>query len=457
MTLDTLTALSPLDGRYRLKIISLVGYFSEFALIRYRLRVEVEYLIALAELGLPQLAHFDDNQANMFREMYLNFSLADAEAIKVIEKTTNHDIKALEYWVKSQMSEKGYAKVSEFVHFGLTSQDINNTAIPLLLKEAQSQVLIPALEEVLSLLKEKARIWAQVPMLARTHGQPASPTTVGKEIAVFIYRLENQVSNLKSIPITAKFGGATGNFNAHRVAYPNINWPKFADKLIERFGLIRSQLTTQIDNYETLAALLDCWRRIATVLIDLCQDFWLYISMDYFKQKPKEEEIGSSAMPHKINPIDFENAEGNLGIAVAMLGHLSEKLPVSRLQRDLTDSTVLRNLGVPFAHILLSINSISQGITKLQLNAQKIESDLSDNWAVIAEGVQTILRREKIEKPYEQLKALTRTGQKISRQEFEQFINQLPVSENVKNELRSLTPQNYLGYSIDFQNYTYPL
>ncbi len=448
MNLDTLTAISPIDGRYRTKTTPLSSYFSEFALIRYRLYVEVEYLIALSKLDLPHLPLLHPKP---LRELYEKFSLEDASQIKVIERTTNHDIKALEYWLKEKLHDIGLADIKEYVHFALTSQDINNTAIPLSLKEAQISVLFPMLDEVIAKLDEKAQLWKSIPMLAFTHGQPASPTSVGKELAVFVYRLKNQVQSLRQLPIPAKFGGATGNFNAHKVAFPDIDWIGFANDLVhQQFGLQRSLLTTQIDNYDSLAAIFDNWRRIATILIDFCRDVWAYISMDYFKQKLKEGEVGSSAMPHKVNPIDFENAEGNLGMAVTLLGFFSEKLPISRLQRDLTDSTVLRNLGVPFSHILIALESICLGLEKLELNVQKIETDLESNVAVLAEAIQTILRRENIEKPYEVLKAFTRTGDKISSKTLFSFIETLPVSNEIKEELLRLTPQSYTGYATDF-------
>jgi adenylosuccinate lyase len=449
MNLDTLTAISPIDGRYRTKTTPLSLYFSEYALIRYRLYVEVEYLLSLCELELPGLHKLDPE---LLRNLYQKFSPEDAAHIKVIERRTNHDIKALEYWLKEKLSDLGFGGSKEFVHFALTSQDINNTAIPLSLKEAQQNALFPVLDQTVAQIEELALLWKHIPMLAYTHGQPASPTTVGKELAVFVYRLKLQIKTLKNLPFMGKFGGATGNFNAHKVAFAHIDWRKFADKLLqESFGLSRSQFTTQIDNYDSLAAIFDNWRRIAMILTDFCRDVWAYISLDYFKQRLKEGEVGSSAMPHKVNPIDFENAEGNLAMAVALLGLLSEKLPVSRLQRDLTDSTVLRNLGVPFGHIFIALESICLGLGKLQLNPEKIAADIQSNPAVLAEAIQTILRRENFEQPYESLKVLTRTSQKISLQALQDFVRSMGLSKALTEELLSLKPEDYTGYATDFQ------
>ncbi len=446
MEFSALEAVSPVDGRYRRQIEALSPYFSESALIKYRLRVEVEYFIALCRLPLPQLKEFNPDQFEGLREIYRRFSMADARRIKDIERITNHDVKAVEYRLKEKFAEMGLERYSEFIHFGLTSQDINNTAVPLSLKEGWGEVMQAALEGVIALLKLKAGEWVGVPMLARTHGQPASPTTLGKEIQVFVERLSVQLGQLKQVPFSAKFGGATGNFNAHHVAYPAIDWNAFADDLVNTvLGLSRSRTTTQIEHYDNLAAFCDNLRRINTILIDLDRDIWTYISMDYFKQKIVAGEVGSSAMPHKVNPIDFENSEGNLGVANAFLEHLAAKLPVSRLQRDLTDSTVIRNLGVPLAHMLIALKSLSKGLGKLILNEEAVRKDLEDNWAVVAEAIQTILRREGYPKPYEALKDFTRTHARMNRETMAQFVESLDVSREIKNELRRVTPDNYTG------------
>lgn len=450
MEFSSLLAVSPLDGRYRKAVENLAPFFSESALINYRVQVEIEYFIALCELPLPQLADFDTNYFKKLRAVYQNFTIEDAQIIKDTEKITNHDVKAVEYFIKDKFDELEIpSKYKEFVHFGLTSQDINNTSIPLSIKEALQQVVLPALETVIGKLKASAEQWKNIPMLARTHGQPASPTKLGKEIAVFIERLEIQLEQLKAVPFSAKFGGATGNFNAHFVAYPQTDWVKFAnDFTMDKLGLQRSQITTQIEHYDNLAALFDAHKRINTILIDLCRDVWTYISMDYFKQKIKEGEIGSSAMPHKVNPIDFENAEGNLGIANALFEHLSAKLPISRLQRDLTDSTVLRNVGMPIGHTLLAIASLQKGWDKLLISEEKIAQDLENNWAVVAEAIQTVLRREGYPKPYEALKELTRTNSKITATSIAQFIETLNVSNEVKAELKQITPANFTGICL---------
>ncbi len=441
-----LTAISPVDGRYRSKTEKLAGYFSEQALIRYRIRIEVEYFIALCELPLPQLAGIDRSKFAALRSLYLDFSAADAQRVKEIESVTNHDVKAIEYIIKEKMEALGLAGYQEFVHFGLTSQDINNTAIPLSLKEALAEVYYPAVEQLRAKLAALAEEWCAVPMLARTHGQPASPTMLGKEIAVFVERLDKQLAMLRAIPVPAKFGGATGNFNAHRAAYPEIDWAAFANRFVDgKLGLSRSQYTTQIEHYDNLAAIFDNLKRIDTILVDLARDMWMYISEEYFKQQIKAGEVGSSAMPHKVNPIDFENAEGNLGIANAIFEHLSAKLPVSRLQRDLTDSTVLRNIGVPVAHALIALQSLMKGLNKLILNTEALDRDLDRNWAVVAEGIQTILRREGYPKPYEALKALTRTNAHITAEAIAGFIATLDVAESVKAELRALSPKTYTG------------
>lgn len=444
--LNTLTAISPIDGRYRHVTEKLADYFSEQALIRYRIRVEVEYFIALCELPLPQLAGVDPAKFAALRTLYTDFTPADAERVKAIEAVTNHDVKAIEYILKEKMDALGLSAYKEFVHFGLTSQDINNTSIPLTLKEALAGVYYPVVEEVRDQLAAFAEEWRDVPMLARTHGQPASPTTLGKEFMVFVERLEKQLAMLHDIAVPAKFGGATGNFNAHHAAYPSIDWVAFANRFVgETLGLCRSQYTTQIEHYDNLAAIFDNLKRIDTILIDLCRDLWMYISEEYFKQRIKAGEVGSSAMPHKVNPIDFENAEGNLGIANALYEHLAAKLPVSRLQRDLTDSTVLRNIGVPMAHTVIALRSLLKGLGKLILNRETLEADLENNWAVVAEGIQTILRREGFPKPYEALKALTRTNTRITHESIADFIAALDVAEPVKEELRALSPSTYTG------------
>lgn len=446
MELNSLTAISPVDGRYRKQTEALAPFFSEYALIQYRVLIEVEYFVALAELPLPQLkGRLSAGMKRELRALYLNFSEQDAQAIKDIEKTTNHDVKAVEYFLKDRMEKLGLSDSLEFVHFGLTSQDINNTANPMLIQDAGLKVMIPALEEVVGHIKQFAKSWKKVPMLARTHGQPASPTTLGKEMMVFAERLDIQLAQLKSIPAAAKFGGATGNFNAHHVAYPKIDWITFANGFLDSIGLKRSQYTTQIEHYDHLAALFDCWKRINTILIDFSRDIWQYVSMEYFKQQLKKGEVGSSAMPHKVNPIDFENAEGNLGIANALFEHLSAKLPISRLQRDLTDSTVLRNVGIPMSHSLIALKSLVKGMKKLQLNEARLEADLEENWAVVAEAIQTILRREGYPKPYEALKALTRTHAKVTQKGLHQFIDALKVSSAIKKELKKITPHNYTG------------
>ena len=447
MDLNILTAISPIDGRYRSKTEKLSDYFSEFALIKYRVKVEIEYFITLCEIPLPQLQNFDKALFDKLRGIYKNFTLSDAERVKEIEKTTNHDVKAVEYFIKEQLDKIGdFSEYKEFVHFGLTSQDINNTSVPLSLKDALDQVYYPALEELIDQLKAYAEEWENIPMLAKTHGQPASPTRLGKEVMVYVYRLSEQYNILKNCKISAKFGGATGNFNAHHVAYPQYDWKTFANRFVaEKLGLQREEWTTQISNYDNLSALFDAMRRINTIIIDLDRDFWMYVSMEYFKQKIKAGEVGSSAMPHKVNPIDFENSEGNLGIANAILSHLSTKLPVSRLQRDLTDSTVLRNIGVPMGHALIAIASTLKGLRKLLLNVDAINQDLDNTWAVCAEGIQTVLRREAYPNPYEALKALTRTNATINEQSIKDFINKLDVEERVKEELRKITPHTYTG------------
>lgn len=446
MVLSTLTAISPVDGRYWGKAENLAAYFSEFALIRYRVRVEIEYFIALSEY-LPQLSELNtENVKTWLRNVYKDFSEEDALRIKEIEKVTNHDVKAVEYFIKEKTDHFLAEKYHEFIHFGLTSQDINNTAVPLSLKEALNDVYYPGLNEVICTLENYAKEWMNIPMLAKTHGQPASPTRLGKEIMVFVYRLKQQLELLKATPISAKFGGATGNFNAHHVAYPEQDWKAFGNRFVNKvLGLKREEWTTQISNYDNLGAIFDGMKRINTILIDLNRDFWQYISMEYFKQKIKAGEVGSSAMPHKVNPIDFENAEGNLGIANAILEHLTNKLPISRLQRDLTDSTVLRNVGVPMAHIEIAFKSLLKGLGKLLLNESALSADLDKCWAVVAEGIQTILRREGYPKPYEALKALTRTNAGITEQSIKDFIETLNVSDKVKAELRAITPHNYTG------------
>ena len=441
-----LKAISPIDGRYADKTTSLVPFFSEMALIRYRVQVEVEYFIALCELPLPQLAAFPKEKYTDLRKLYQNFTEEEALKVKEIEQTTNHDVKAVEYFIKEAFDYLQLQPYKEFIHFGLTSQDINNTAIPLSIKEAVQQVYLPALEQLLSKLRSLVAQWKDVPLLARTHGQPASPTRLGKEFEVFVVRIEQQLQTLIAVPYAAKFGGATGNYNAHKVAYPNIDWKAFGTRFVEEILVLHHSFpTTQIEHYDHLAALFDALKRINTILIDLNRDIWTYISMDYFKQQIKAGEVGSSAMPHKVNPIDFENSEGNLGIANALLEHLSAKLPISRLQRDLTDSTVLRNVGVPFSHILIALQSTLKGLNKLLLNEDKICEDLQDHWAVVAEAIQTILRREGYPNPYEALKALTRTNTAITAETISNFIDTLEVSEDVKAELKVITPENYTG------------
>lgn len=447
MNLDVLTAVSPVDGRYRSKCEPLAPYFSEYALMKYRTKVEIEYFIWLTEIPLPQLNGFDSELKPRLRAIYRDFSETDAESVKEIEKTTNHDVKAIEYFIKGKLDEiGGFDSYKEFIHFGLTSQDINNTSFPLMLSDALNEVYRPQLDELINKLDELAEEWKDIPMLARTHGQPASPTRLGKEVKVFAYRLARQREQLDALRITAKFGGATGNFNAHHVAYPEIDWKTLANKFLdERLGLEREEYTTQISNYDGLAAVLDALKRINTIILDLDRDFWTYISMNYFKQKIRAGEVGSSAMPHKVNPIDYENSEGNLGIANALFEHLSHKLPVSRLQRDLTDSTVIRNVGVPLAHTLIAIQSTMKGLGKLLLHRESIDADLDNNWAVVAEAIQTILRREGYPHPYEALKALTRTNTEIKQKDIEDFIASLNVSDNVKEELGKISPRSYVG------------
>ena len=447
MNLDLLTAISPIDGRYRGKTEPLANYFSEYALIRYRVRVEIEYFITLCELPLPQLASFDSALFARLREIYQNFDENDAQRVKDIEKVTNHDVKAVEYFIKEEFDKiGGLDAYKEFIHFGLTSQDINNTSVPLSVKEALQDVFYPQVEELIAQLQTYADEWKDVPMLAKTHGQPASPTRLGKEIMVYVYRLTEQLNSLKACKVTAKFGGATGNYNAHHVAYPQYDWRAFGNKFVsEKLGLEREQYTTQISNYDYLGAIFDAVRRINTIIIDLDRDFWMYISMDYFKQKIKAGEVGSSAMPHKVNPIDYENSEGNLGIANAILQFLAQKLPVSRLQRDLTDSTVLRNIGVPFGHSVIAIQSTLKGLRKLILHEEKLQEDLDNTWAVVAEAIQTILRREAYPHPYEALKQLTRGNEKVTEQTIHDFIGTLNVSDEVRKELLAITPHNYTG------------
>ncbi|WMI69961.1 adenylosuccinate lyase [Mangrovimonas sp. YM274] len=446
MSLSPLNAISPIDGRYRSKAEALAPYFSEEALIKYRVQVEIEYFIALCEIPLPQLADFDITLFDKLRAIYLNFSSEDALKIKDIESITNHDVKAVEYFIKEQFDALDIAKYKEFIHFGLTSQDINNTAIPLSIKEAMNDVYVPEYFSVVNKLKELVEEWADIPMLARTHGQPASPTRLGKEINVFVVRLEEQLALLNDIPSAAKFGGATGNYNAHKVAYPNIDWKEFGGQFVQKkLGLYHSFPTTQIEHYDHMAALFDTLKRINNILIDLDRDIWTYVSMDYFKQKIKKGEVGSSAMPHKVNPIDFENSEGNLGIANAIFEHLAAKLPISRLQRDLTDSTVLRNVGVPFGHTIIGFKATLKGLNKLLLNDAKFAQDLENNWAVVAEAIQTILRREGYPNPYEALKGLTRTNERITQTSISNFIDTLEVSEEIKDELKVITPSNYTG------------
>lgn len=447
MTLDALTAVSPIDGRYRSKTECLADYFSEYALIRYRVRVEIEYFITLCELPLPQLESFNSDLFEQLRDIYRNFDEASAARVKEIESITNHDVKAVEYFIKEEFDKiGGLDDYKEFIHFGLTSQDINNTSVPLSVKEALEEVFYPQVEELIAQLKEYAEAWKDVPMLAKTHGQPASPTRLGKEIEVYVYRLSEQLATLRNCKMTAKFGGATGNFNAHHVAYPQHDWRAFGNRFVsEKLGLEREQWTTQISNYDHLGSVFDAIRRINTIIIDLDRDFWMYISMEYFKQKIKAGEVGSSAMPHKVNPIDFENSEGNLGIANAILQFLAQKLPVSRLQRDLTDSTVLRNVGVPVGHSIIAIQSTLKGLRKLILNEEKLKEDLENTWAVVAEAIQTILRREAYPHPYEALKALTRTNEKMTEETIHAFVQTLNVSDSVKAELMAITPYNYTG------------
>ena len=447
MSLSSLTAISPIDGRYRGKVEILENYYSEYALIRYRVKVEIEYFIALCKLPLPQLAGVDHALFGELRDIYAKFSVDDAQRVKDIESVTNHDVKAVEYFIKEQFDRLGLAQYKEFVHFGLTSQDINNTSVPMLIRDSLHEAYLPLLDEMVGLLNQYAEEWKDIPMLAKTHGQPASPTRLGKEIRVFAYRLEKQIELLKQVPVSGKFGGATGNFNAHRVAFPDRDWRVFAKKFLnESLGIEREEWTTQISNYDNLAALFDAMARINTIMIDLDRDMWQYISMEYFKQKIKAGEVGSSAMPHKVNPIDFENSEGNLGLANAILNHLAGKLPVSRLQRDLTDSTVLRNVGVPLAHMMIALHSTLKGLHKLLLNEAAISRDLDNMWNVVAEAIQTILRREGYEKPYETLKALTRTNSKVDAESIASFIDTLKVSDAVKEELKAITPHNYTGF-----------
>lgn len=447
MSLSSLTAISPIDGRYRGKVEILENYYSEYALIRYRVKVEIEYFIALCKLPLPQLAGVDHALFGELRDIYAKFSVDDAQRVKDIESVTNHDVKAVEYFIKEQFDRLGLAQYKEFIHFGLTSQDINNTSVPMLIRDSLHKAYLPLLDEMVGLLNQYAEEWKDIPMLAKTHGQPASPTRLGKEIRVFAYRLEKQIELLKQVPVSGKFGGATGNFNAHRVAFPDRDWRAFAKKFLnESLGIEREEWTTQISNYDNLAALFDAMARINTIMIDLDRDMWQYISMEYFKQKIKAGEVGSSAMPHKVNPIDFENSEGNLGLANAILKHLAGKLPVSRLQRDLTDSTVLRNVGVPLAHMMIALHSTLKGLHKLLLNEAAISRDLDNMWNVVAEAIQTILRREGYEKPYETLKALTRTNSKVDAESIASFIDTLKVSDAVKEELKAITPHNYTGF-----------
>lgn len=447
MSLSSLTAISPIDGRYRGKVEILENYYSEYALIRYRVKVEIEYFIALCKLPLPQLAGVDHALFGELRDIYAKFSVDDAQRVKDIESVTNHDVKAVEYFIKEQFDRLGLAQYKEFIHFGLTSQDINNTSVPMLIRDSLHEAYLPLLDEMVGLLNQYAEEWKDIPMLAKTHGQPASPTRLGKEIRVFAYRLEKQIELLKQVPVSGKFGGATGNFNAHRVAFPDRDWRAFAKKFLnESLGIEREEWTTQISNYDNLAALFDAMARINTIMIDLDRDMWQYISMEYFKQKIKAGEVGSSAMPHKVNPIDFENSEGNLGLANAILKHLAGKLPVSRLQRDLTDSTVLRNVGVPLAHMMIALHSTLKGLHKLLLNEAAVSRDLDNMWNVVAEAIQTILRREGYEKPYETLKALTRTNSKVDAESIASFIDTLKVSDAVKEELKAITPHNYTGF-----------
>ncbi len=451
MQLQELTAISPIDGRYRSKVEPLSNYFSEFALIKYRIRVEIEYFIALANAGIEQLKDYDPVNNENLRNLYRNLSLADAQKIKNTEQITNHDVKAVEYFIKDKMDTLNLGKVKEFIHFGLTSQDINNTAVPMSLRDAMHDIILPSIEQLCVKIQQMAVAYKAISMLAKTHGQPASPTNLGKEMMVFVERIENQVELLKKIPFSGKFGGATGNFNAHQVAYPTFDWIQFGNQFLQdSLGLGRQQFTTQIEHYDMMAALFDNLKRINTILIDFCRDLWAYISMEYFKQKINANEVGSSAMPHKVNPIDFENAEGNLGMANAFFEHLSAKLPISRLQRDLTDSTVTRNIGVPFAHVLISIQSIEKGMSKLLLNQEAIDRDLENNCMVVAEAIQTILRRESYPNPYEKLKELTRTNEKVTMKKIHAFIEKLDVNELIKSELRLIDPSNYAGVTKPF-------
>ena len=443
--MEILNAISPIDGRYRNKVEVLENYFSEKALINYRVKVEIEYFIALCNIPLDALKDFNNDNFEKLRNIYLNFTIENAQRIKDIEKITNHDVKAVEYFIKEKFDEMGISAYKEYIHFGLTSQDINNTSVPLSIKDCNENVLLPQLNEIIDSINEMAVDWIKVPMLAHTHGQPASPTSLGKEFKVFAYRLEQQLAYFAMIPMNAKFGGATGNYNAHSVAFPQIDWISFGDDFVSSLGLERSLYTTQIENYDNMAAYFDNLRRINTILVDFCRDIWQYISMEYFKQKIKEGEVGSSAMPHKVNPIDFENAEGNLGIANAILTYLSTKLPISRMQRDLTDSTVSRNIGVPIAHIMIALASIKKGLNKLILNESKINEDLENNWAVVAEALQTILRSINYPNPYETLKALTRTNTRVTKESIAQFIETLNVDESIKERMRKITPQNYIG------------
>ena len=446
MNLEALTATSPVDGRYRNKTDELAGYFSEYGLIKYRVKVEIEYFISLCQYKIPQLKDIDKGILTKLKGVYNDFSVDDAKEVKTIEKETNHDVKAVEYFIKRKFDELGLQNYKEFIHFGLTSQDINNTAVPLSYKDAVKETFYPLVESVKDKLVMMSEEWKDIPMLARTHGQPASPTRLGKEFNVFVERLQTQIGQMKQIPFSAKFGGATGNFNAHHIAYPEVNWVEFGNAFVNHvLGLERQQTTTQIEHYDNLAASFDNMARINTILVDLCRDIWTYISMDYFKQKIKAGEVGSSAMPHKVNPIDFENAEGNLGIANALYQHLTSKLPISRLQRDLTDSTVLRNIGVPLAHTYIALKSIQKGLDKLLLNQEKIEQDLENNWLVVAEGIQTILRREGYPNPYEALRDLTRTNTKIGNKEIAEFVESLEISDTVKEEIKKITPFNYTG------------
>ncbi|MCL2041017.1 MAG: adenylosuccinate lyase [Bacteroidales bacterium] len=445
---NTLSAIAPCDGRYREKCDALSAFFSESALIRYRLTVEIEYFIALRELPLPQLQAFDKTKYAALRRLYEHFQLSDAERIKEIEKTTNHDVKAVEYLLKEKFDALQLSDYKEFIHFGLTSQDVNNTALPMMLRDAHEKVMLPALLHVVALLEERAKMWKSIPMPAHTHGQPASPTNLGKEMYVFVERLKTQIAYFETIPYSAKFGGATGNFNAHHVAYPEIDWIRFSNDFVNNvLGLSRSQTTTQIEHYDNMAARFDNWRRINTILLDFCRDMWSYISMNYFNQTIKEGEVGSSAMPHKVNPIDFENAEGNIGVANALFSHLSEKLPLSRLQRDLTDSTVTRIIGVPMAHTLIALKSLEKGVNKLSVNEIKMSDELNDNWAVVAEAIQTILRRENYPQPYEALKALTRKNEKITQKAISDFIDTLNIDPHLKQTLKNISPHNYTGIS----------